>query len=294
VVTAFVTEALNRSRKTKMSDAGIDDLDSMIVRQFGRHFVSLTCDHQHPGKPATFERFVTSGFLLAINDQWYIATAGHVIDNIIARMGQEPQRVYSFGIIDNFGADAKHHEVIPFDFKNALTWKTDPNVTGADFGLIWIPPFYRRLMEANNPQPFVKEQWRYERDEQFEGYAMMGIPSETVTKSSLDEKNYRMAMFPLKEITELPEGITPSRYPTFYAELGPTPYIESIEGMSGCPIFGFAMDEAGRLRYWVVAVQSGWYRDRMPRIITASLFKCLASAAEDHFNLVLEEMRAEG
>jgi hypothetical protein len=92
-----------------------------------------------------------------------------------------------------------------------------------------------------------------------------------------------MAMIPVTEITDLPPSITPRPFPTFYAALGPTPQIDSIRGMSGCPIFGFGTDRDGNRRYWIVAVQSGWYYERMPRIIYASRFKELAASAEAFF-----------
>ena len=261
----------------------LEDLDAKLFKEFGCHFISLTCDHHDPKKEGSLERFVTSGFLLSINDVWYMATAGHVIDAIVARMQREPNRSYHFGIIDNFGPEATHDEIIPFDFQGALKWTTNADKTGADFGLILIWPHYRRLIEVNKPTPFTEEQWQYKRDEPFEFHIIMGIPTETVNRVSLERKLYEIVSIPVTQIKELPSSIQPSPYPTFYAEMGPTPGIESIEGMSGCPIFGFAKDREGRWRYWIVAVQSGWYSDRMPRIITGSLFKDLAADAKAYF-----------
>jgi hypothetical protein len=272
-----------------MGAESVDGLDERMIKEFGRHFISLTCDHHDPKKPGSLDRFVTSGFLMSIKDVWFMATAGHVIDAIITRMEQEPQRSYHFGLIDNFGADAKHEEIIPFDFKGALKWQTDLESTGADFGLILISPYYRRLMEANKPVPITEAQWRYTRDEPFEFHVIMGIPNETVTRTHVDFKQYTMAMIPVTEITELPPTIPRRPYPTFYATLGPTTGIKSIEGMSGCPIFGFAKDTGGLWRYWIVAVQSSWYYDRMPRIIAASLFRDLALEAEAYFEAEMED-----
>ena len=272
-----------------MDGTQADDPDAKIIKEFGRHFVSLTCDYYDGKKKGSGERFVTSGFLMSIADVWYMATAGHVINDITKRMEQEPQRTYHFGIIDNFGSDARHGEIIPFDFRDALKWTTDHEITGADFGLILIEPFYRRLIEANHPMPFTEKQWRYERVEPFEHYFMMGIPAETVKKVNAEEKQYEMAMMALTELKELPPGIEPRPYPTFYGELGPTRHINSIKGMSGCPIFGFAKDDQGNWRYWIVAVQITWYPERTPRIIAASLFKELALDAEAYFAELLEE-----
>ena len=213
----------------------------------------------------------------------------HVINDITKRMEQEPQRTYHFGIIDNFGSDARHGEIIPFDFRDALKWTTDHEITGADFGLILIEPFYRRLIERITRCHSQKSNGGINGSNPSSIYFMMGIPAETVKKVIAEEKPYEMAMMALTELKELPPGIEPRPYPTFYGELGPTRHINSIKGMSGCPIFGFAKDDQGNWRYWIVAVQITWYPERTPRIIAASLFKELALDAEAYFAELLEE-----
>jgi hypothetical protein len=267
----------------------IECIDETFLRGFGRHFVSLACDHCQPKKLETFDRFVASGFLLSIHDVWFLATAGHVITDIDRRIKQEPQRTYSFAIIDNFGPEAAHEHSIPFDYENATKWASDVDDSGADFGLILIEPYYRRLIEQNHPMPFTEAQWRYTRHDPFEFHAIMGIPAETLSKDDLDCRRFKMAMIPVKEIMQLPSSIEPRQYPTFYAEISSDLEIESIKGMSGCPIFGFAKDQDGNWRYWIIAIQSTWYPERNPRIIAASFFKPLATTAEAYFDGILNE-----
>ena len=54
--------------------------------------------------------------------------------------------------------------------------------------------------------------------------------------------------------------------------------------MSGCPILAFGKNKEGKVKYGVVAVQSGWYYERMPRIIYAGDFKSLMHDAEVYFD----------
>jgi hypothetical protein len=54
--------------------------------------------------------------------------------------------------------------------------------------------------------------------------------------------------------------------------------------MSGCPILAFGKNKEGEVKYGVVAVQSGWYYERMPRIIYAGDFKALLHDAEVYFD----------
>jgi hypothetical protein len=66
---------------------------------------------------------------------------------------------------------------------------------------------------------------------------------------------------PRPEFTNKSEGL-------FYGQLsGLVADLTDINGMSGGPIFGFKRGEDGRMRYWVIALQSGWFPDK--RIIFA-------------------------
>jgi hypothetical protein len=278
-----------------MRTDGTDGVNDAFIKEFGRHFLSLTCDHWAGRSRETLRRFVISGFLMSLRDHWFLATAGHVINEINELLKSDPGRTYRFGIIDNFGPEARYDHAIPFDYINADTWATAVETSGADFGLIHIDPYYRQLIETNNPLPFMEPQWQYTRHEPFEFHALMGIPAETISTDALQYKQYAMAMIPLKEITTLPPSITPRPYPTLYAEITvPLNSIESIKGMSGCPVFGFAKDENGNWRYWIVAVQSTWYYERKPPIIAASLFKELAADAEAFFDGLVDDAEGAG
>jgi hypothetical protein len=214
-----------------------------------------------------------------------LARAGHVIKEINELLITQPGRTYHFGIIDNFGPEARFDHAIPFDYVNADTWATDVDTSGADFGLIHLEQFYRRLLETNNLVPLTEPQWQYTRHESFEFHALMRIPAETRSTAELHYKQYAMATIPHREITTLLPSITPTPYPTLYAETTvPLSTIESIKGVSGCSVFGFAKDENGNWRYRIVAVQSTWYYERNPPIIAASSFKELAADAEAFFD----------
>ncbi len=202
-----------------------DDLsgvDTEFLKLFGQHFISLSCYDWVPNKRDTVERFATSGFLISVRDKWFLATAGHVIQQINDLLAATPNRSFYFGIMDNFGSDARHEEIIPFDYINAKKWATDVDTSGADFGLICIEPYYRRLIEKNNLRPFTEAQWRYTRTEPFEFHAIMGIPSETLAAGNLERKDYKMAMIPITEIEQLPPSIEPRPYPTLYAKIATT------------------------------------------------------------------------
>jgi hypothetical protein len=259
------------------------------LAEIARTFIGLSCTHFITRTGQDRRKFVVSGFLLSIRGLWYMATAGHVLEDISKLMAENPDRTFLFGIIDNFGPDAKHDTTIPFALRDALHWRTDDD-TGADFGLICIDDHYRRQMETNPTIPISEAQWDYVRTEPFDFHLMVGIPAETLDQGLDNRINFSIASIPLTELSEsdLPDTITPNSYPTFYAKLAPTQGLASIKGMSGCPIFGFARDENGNWRHWIVAVQSGWYPNQ--RIVYAGRIIALVSDAASYFDALVAHL----
>jgi hypothetical protein len=51
-----------------------------------------------------------------------------------------------------------------------------------------------------------------------------------------------------------------------------------MAGFSGSPIIGFKLNPDGQMKYWLVAVQSGWRRDL--RVVARPLWTAIAEAIE--------------
>jgi hypothetical protein len=267
-----------------MDDATQDQILLEGMKLFGRHLVSLSCTHYKRKDGSDPRHFKVSGFLISISDMWYIGTAAHVFDQIDTLMKDHPERDYLFRINDAFAKDAGHTLSIVFDYPTSMRHvAADYETTGADFGLIYIEPFYRLQMEANPQTPLTERQWRKQPVLRNVHHMMIGIPSENIAEipadavksDSVHRQRFDINMLFLKQITELPSRIIRYPYPMFYAELGETPDLESIAGMSGCPILAIGKTDEGEVRYFIEAVLIGWYYERMPRIIYAADFKSL-------------------
>jgi hypothetical protein len=85
-------------------------------------------------------------------------------------------------------------------------------------------------------------------------------------------------MFPVRRIDALPEDAKETTYKRFVGQIIPELPIDSIEGMSGGPIFGFRYKDS-ELRYWIVALQSSWYQSS--RVIFGCPLPTLASLLSD-------------
>ena len=226
-----------------------------------------------------------------MNDIWYLATAAHVLEQIDDLLSTHPERTYAFRIVDHLDPESKHKLSIPFDYRGSIRFQTDHKAGGADFGLIHISPFYRRQMEANPQTPVDERNWRIEMDFEPVVHMILGIPNEAVSpvgemivgRDTTNYQRFEVVGLQVKQIPEPPPGIPTYDYPTFWAELGETE-LKSIEGMSGCPILAFGKTKDGEVKYGVIAVQSGWYSKRMPRIICGFDFKALMHDAEAYFD----------
>ena len=273
----------------------MDDLDELTdaekgFRELARHLLSLSCSHFVTKDGSDPRYFIISGFLVSLDDNWYLATASHVLGQIDQLLEEHPERTYVFRIVDHLGPESNHKLSIPFDYQNAVRYRNEHEAIGADFGLVHISPFCRRQMEANPQTPIDERNWRIEMDFEPVAHIILGIPYEGVSpvgdsvvgRDTTNYQRFEVTALQVKQIPEPPEGISKCDYPTFWAELGATE-LKSIEGMSGCPILAFGKTNAGEAKYKVVAVQSGWFYGRMPRIIHGGDFKSLMHDAEEYF-----------
>src|SRR6516164_6917049 len=100
---------------------------------------------------------------------------------IVELMAAQPERTYVFRIVDHLDPDSKHKLSVPFDYAMSIRFRTDHEVTGADFGLIYIPEFYQRQMEANPQTPIDERNRKIEMDFEPVVHLMVGIPNEGVS-----------------------------------------------------------------------------------------------------------------
>ena len=247
-----------------------------LVGFFARHFISLGWFDKTPGERSTensgrghYEN--VSGFVISIRDNWFWITAGHVIERI--RIAKEKgQLLGDWHLDDSDALGARFNIPIPFDFDDAFKLFFYDDTLGMDYALIYLSPYYRNLLIRNNIKPLNEQAWRIGIPEDFDFYLLIGLPDELVRLPMNTEVIMKgCVLIPIQRIYEPPSGVL-TALPRFYGKIpdkvANSEYvIEDISGMSGGPIFGFKKDSEDQLRYWVVALQSGWFKSE--RIITA-------------------------
>jgi hypothetical protein len=237
--------------------------NSEALSYFCRHLVGLCVTYQckngiEADRPSRFAAY--SGTLINIRGAIYFLTAGHVLEELEKFLSGDEIKITSAALVDTFALGSVSHLPIPFDLKGARLSYVDDHEQGLDFGVILLEPNYVRLLAKNGMVALEESSWIHQSRVRFDGYAMLGFPAEFTSKrvSELDEGELSATMFGVKRLASPPKGRKPTKHQQFIGQLNSRLALKSVEGMSGCPIFGFRKEPDGRYRYWVVALQSSW------------------------------------
>jgi hypothetical protein len=247
-----------------------------LIRSFGRHLVALCVTFREKDSQEPLPAFrAYAGTLLYIAGRHFFLTAGHILSELQEALESEKIVILSAVLADTFGSERISNFPIPFDLRGANFFFIDDAEMGLDFGVIALTPYYVGLLAANGMVAVGEENWVHQHAIEFDGYVMFGLPAEYVTdRVNIDGEGYVEAtMFAVKRLDEPPDGIPVTQHPRFVGQLSAELSLTSLRGMSGGPIFGFNFTPP--LRYWVVALQSTWLRDR--RLVFGCPLPVLAS-----------------
>lgn len=240
------------------SDLGKRD---KLMRFFGRHLVALCVTYRDKGSADTHLRYAAySCTLLHIDGYDFLLTAGHNLRNLNDALGSDTIEVPQAVLRDNPNCGGIHDLPIPFDLKSALMAFVDED--GLDFGVILLRPYYVRLLAANGMVAIAEENWVRQDSVRFDAHFILGIPEELTSNrvNTIDEGSITPTMLTVRCVDGLPGDLLPIHHPRFVGQLPPNFGLMSVKGMSGGPILGFNLTPP--MRYWVVALQSTWLRDR--------------------------------
>jgi hypothetical protein len=242
-----------------------------IAEYFNQHCAPL---YFHFNKGEENHHYVISTFVISIDDEWFLVTAGHCLGEIenIKSAGYSLAKVR---LIDYGGLNAKHFDPIPFDYENSsIEHLGDDNY---DYGIIYISKYYRRLLESNNIIALNEEVWEKQPSEP-DSYYLLGVPDQ-LTEVAKGEISIRAVLLQVTKCDSVPDEFEKTDAPTFYGEIYVDEDLTSIKGMSGGPLFSFEITESGQYKYWLCAVQSRWLPRK--RLIAACLMKPFASLVRD-------------
>lgn len=253
-----------------MSDA----LKQTVLDLLAKHFLSLNWIDDSEANKGVHHR---SAFLADVGGCWLLVTAGHGLESIDEAI-EGGYELPTVNLADGYGREAASKQAIIFDYKHANRVWVHDRQAGYDFGIIELRPYYQMSIEQNRgAEPLTCEAWMVNPDQEATGYYLVGVADEAISEPPVDTEgsvpiNLRLVGYPIQRI-EPPNTALRRNREMFYGRLvddpSQPPPISDIVGMSGAPIFAVKQDEPGKVRYWLVALQSYW--DPHTREIRGSL-----------------------
>lgn len=254
------------------------DIADQILDQLRTHLVGLSwldvLSEPQKGNKARErdcpEAFAASGFVLSVQDQWFLCTAGHVLHGLERRL-QAGRRLVKSRLID-VGTRPGGFPAVPFDFGPSHCMYVDDDELGLDYGAVPLRPLYRAQLEQGGVIPLSEGAWS-DPPKRADAYFMLGYPTsaksieiETTARGGSVHVELNAPLVPLVEASHVPDCLRTGTS-RFYARVpkvtgnanGRRLEMDDIDGMSGGPIFGVQWGDH-RFRYWLVAVQSAWER----------------------------------
>ena len=242
-----------------MNDISRNETEHIMLSAFGCHLAVLQFKHYDLDK-LCFKTIRFSAFVVVIEGQWFLITAGHVVRNIelhyehVKSLGQDKQS--SYHLFDGFG-DINACETVeyPFDYRRAphcYFYAGDDTDDGIDYAAIHLSKFCVRYLQSK-VVPISVGMCDYST---FAGnlLCLVGFPSEPDT-NQIGDIRQTVATMTLRNPMEV-SRILVKKHERHYFELIDEDL--DIRNMSGGPVI-LADFQSGKVRdYRIIAVQSGW------------------------------------
>jgi hypothetical protein len=232
------------------------------LRVYGRHFVCFGFVYLplgRDGKPnAPPDVAFYSSVVVEMFGSWWLATAGHIIDEIERPLQKKQMEIQDFRLFDHYGTGKDREGYPVLDYVAARKFYEYDKEKGIDWGVIELDLHAVKLLKANGIIAVIEEGWTLDTKTKYEGYFMMGVPNdshnkypaiETRTGYTVGGKPVPSAFY-IERVSRPPKS--KSTYPRFVGKLSNSE--GDILGMSGAPIFALS-----RKSYNVIAVQSTWH-----------------------------------
>ncbi|ARQ56649.1 hypothetical protein EFR00_19105 [Rhizobium sophoriradicis] len=219
-----------------------------------RHFVAISVNSRLKGDTGPDRFFAASGLLIRIGDISGILTAGHVVEYLDEAVNHSDIDGLGCQLLDTFGETKLSDYGVPYDLKDSPRLHFHNDEQGLDFGVLFLHEHQARLIEKHNIVPLTYEASRNEPAD-LDVFFLLGLPAELTSErvSPSGSATVGMTMLRLKKF-ESEEQTT--LFPRFVAKIDSHTDLESLQGMSGGPIFGFNTERPNK--YWIVAIQSSW------------------------------------
>lgn len=227
----------------------------------GKHFVALTYQLKRAGSEPVRDH--ASCFVIDVGrGVWCLLTAGHVIRGLRERLA-EGWSIAVPRLIDAFAG--VQTEAIPFDLQPDEWLELEDDESGVDIAVVPLAMLFKANLKAGAVEALERS---HINSATFDGYSQVviaGVPAEGVAVRG-GTGEMRFVVIPVEATTPQQSGMDDKpgsllgKLPSNPAD--PLHQVESIAGMSGCPVFAIDRHANGEPKcYWAIGVQGSWRRD---------------------------------
>ncbi|WP_327208005.1 hypothetical protein [Rhizobium johnstonii] len=266
-----------------MSESDVDQ----FIKFFARHFVAICLVFRLKDDVGADRFFAASGAFIKIGEIYGILTAGHVINYLKEAVSDERLIKADCYLADTFGPVKLSDIGVPYSLKDAPY--LDFDLKGLDFGVLFLNDNQVRLIEKHAIVPITYDASVNEPSD-LDRFWIMGLPAELTSKrvSDIGHGTVGLGIVALKKLQE--DERFEGNFPRFKGEIIGDLGVESIEGMSGGPIFGICSDRPEK--YWIVAIQSSWLQSQ--RIVYGCPIPVIVDILQGLHDDSIAELEAKG
>ncbi|MGO7971538.1 hypothetical protein ACC705_11080 [Rhizobium ruizarguesonis] len=250
---------------------------------FARHFVAISVNSRMKDDQGPDRFFAASGLLIRIGDIFGILTAGHVVEYLDEAVNHPDIISLGCQLLDTFGETKLSDHGVPYDLRSSPRLPFHDDKLGLDFGVLFLEEHQIRLIAKRNIVPLTYEASQNEPAD-LDVFFLLGLPAELTSERVSPSGNATVGMTMLRLKKAEPEEQT-TLFPRFIATIDSRTDLQSLEGMSGGPIFGFNTQRPNK--YWIVAIQSSWKKSER------KIFGCPVAHIYDILNHLHDEAAKE-
>lgn len=233
-----------------------NNISALFLRETAaKHFLCMSYTAIIPLGATEFD--YASCFVVEIEGQWILITAGHVITRL-KEVASNGVHLSEFMLHDQLAGNRYPFGVpYPFAFED---WVVIDNAD-ADIAVAPLSAMLAANLEAGGIRPIKEDAWGTPPLDQYQYWILAGIPAESHARAN-NFHTLKLTIVPLQPATAPSSSTDSTSTEKVFGKIVTQPDLDNavvndVKGMSGAPIYG-VKEVDGALRYWLIGVQSSW------------------------------------
>ncbi|MBL8825140.1 MAG: hypothetical protein JNJ77_21310 [Planctomycetia bacterium] len=207
--------------------------------------------------------YAYSAFVMSRNENVFLVTAGHCLASLKDAIEHQQIEIVSCNLIDYVHPQAVHKLSLPFRLSEHEYAMMDKD--GIDIGIVKLNQLEQQSLIANKIQPFSVNSLSFSQEDEFCFIGIIGFPDEYI-KLTNGNVQFLPTLSPVVKV-DFEDVAKKYKFPIMSCKLIDNQQPQSLEGVSGGPVFAFKEQE-GKFIYEIIGIQSEWLRESRIAIIT--------------------------